>query len=234
MELRCWRLLTGQLTKWILRSYFRSFSGKIQSQDPYKCLGVAPSASAKEIKAAFYKKSKELHPDWNSSPTANQDFGKVAEAYALLSDGEKRKDFDKKREAPDNSEFDVEEWIQQAKAEERQRASSYGTDSNRFTQYGHHNFHKRRSEDFKSWAASRETNGQSEPSFKTDWRKIFQILDWCLYVYIIIIVFYCIVKWILDTEKRPNKRLSTSAPENQMDNRNLAVKQSGRTSGEDT
>jgi len=100
MELRCSRLLTGQLTKWILRSYFRSFSGKVQSQDPYKCLGVAPSASAKEIKAAFFKKSMELHPDRNSSPTANQDFGKVAEAYALLSDCEKRKDFDKKHNVP--------------------------------------------------------------------------------------------------------------------------------------
>jgi len=140
MELRCSRLLTGQLTKWILRSYFRSFSGKEQSQDLYKCLGVAPSASAKEIKAAFYKKSKELHPDRNSSPTANEDFARVAEAYTVLSDCEKRKDFDKKRNAPG------------------------------YRRTGHDEAFKRRKQDFESRSGAPNTSHQWEEWYQRNYK----------------------------------------------------------------
>ncbi|HVR89976.1 MAG TPA: DnaJ C-terminal domain-containing protein [Novosphingobium sp.] len=64
--------------------------------DPYSTLGVARSASEKEIKSAYRKLAKELHPDRNSdNPKATERFGEVTRAYDLLSDKDKRARFDR-------------------------------------------------------------------------------------------------------------------------------------------
>lgn len=64
--------------------------------DPYSTLGVARTASEKEIKSAYRKLAKELHPDRNKdNPQAAERFGKVTNAYDLLSDKEKRAQFDR-------------------------------------------------------------------------------------------------------------------------------------------
>jgi DnaJ-class molecular chaperone len=63
--------------------------------DPYKTLGVAPGASADEIKKAYRKLAKKLHPDVNpGNKKVETQFKEATAAYDLLSDTEKRRKFD--------------------------------------------------------------------------------------------------------------------------------------------
>jgi len=62
----------------------------------YDDLGVHPGASAKEIKVAFYKLSKDCHPDMNKdNPTALAQFQTISEAYNTLSNPKQRLKYDK-------------------------------------------------------------------------------------------------------------------------------------------
>jgi len=64
--------------------------------DPYSILGVTRSASEKDIKSAYRKLAKELHPDRNAdNPKAAERFSEVTRAYDLLSDKDKRARFDR-------------------------------------------------------------------------------------------------------------------------------------------
>ena len=64
--------------------------------DPYSTLGVARTASEKEIKSAYRKLAKELHPDRNKdNPKAAEKFSDATKAYDLLSDKDKRAQFDR-------------------------------------------------------------------------------------------------------------------------------------------
>ncbi|MXP40142.1 DnaJ domain-containing protein [Altererythrobacter soli] len=64
--------------------------------DPYSTLGVARNASEKDIKSAYRKLAKELHPDRNKdNPRASERFSEVTRAYDLLSDKDKRAQFDR-------------------------------------------------------------------------------------------------------------------------------------------
>lgn len=55
--------------------------------DPYQALGVAKGANDKEIKSAYRKLAKELHPDKNKdNPKATERFSDVTKAYDLLLD----------------------------------------------------------------------------------------------------------------------------------------------------
>jgi DnaJ-class molecular chaperone len=64
--------------------------------DPYATLGVSKSASEKDIKSAYRKLAKELHPDRNTdNPKAAERFSEVTRAYDLLSDATKRAQFDR-------------------------------------------------------------------------------------------------------------------------------------------
>ena len=64
--------------------------------DPYRTLGVARTASEAEIKSAYRKLAKELHPDRNTdNPKAAEKFSDVTKAYDLLSDKNKRAQFDR-------------------------------------------------------------------------------------------------------------------------------------------
>lgn len=60
----------------------------------YDVLGVAKGASADEIRRAYRKLARELHPDVNKSPDAAKKFGEVQKAYDIVSDDEKRKAYD--------------------------------------------------------------------------------------------------------------------------------------------
>ena len=65
-------------------------------QDYYEILGVSKSASANEIKKAYRKKAIQFHPDKNPGDTkAEQEFKKAAEAYEILSDQQKREQYDR-------------------------------------------------------------------------------------------------------------------------------------------
>jgi DnaJ-class molecular chaperone len=64
--------------------------------DPYATLGVQRTASEKDIKSAYRKLAKELHPDRNKdNPAASARFSDVTKAYDLLSDKDKRARFDR-------------------------------------------------------------------------------------------------------------------------------------------
>jgi DnaJ-class molecular chaperone len=64
--------------------------------DPYTLLGLARGASADEIKKAYRKLAKELHPDRNAdNPKAAERFSQATQAYDLLSDKDKRARFDR-------------------------------------------------------------------------------------------------------------------------------------------
>ena len=64
--------------------------------DPYATLGVARGASEADIKKAYRKLAKELHPDRNKdNPKASEKFSLVTSAYDLLSDKDKRARFDR-------------------------------------------------------------------------------------------------------------------------------------------
>src|SRR4030081_3473698 len=65
-------------------------------RDPYEVLGVARAASEQEVKKAFRKLARELHPDVNShDPQAEEKFKEAAEAYEVLSDSERRATYDR-------------------------------------------------------------------------------------------------------------------------------------------
>lgn len=67
-------------------------------KDFYKELGVSSDASQDEIKRAYRKLARDLHPDANpDDPAAEERFKAVSEAHAVLSDADKRKEYDETR-----------------------------------------------------------------------------------------------------------------------------------------
>ena len=64
--------------------------------DPYTILGVPRGATEKDIKSAYRKLAKQLHPDRNTdNPKAAEKFSEITQAYDLLSDKDKRARFDR-------------------------------------------------------------------------------------------------------------------------------------------
>ncbi len=63
-------------------------------RDYYDILGVSRKATAAEIKRNYRKRARELHPDVNKAADAEKRFAEVQEAYAVLSDAEKRQSYD--------------------------------------------------------------------------------------------------------------------------------------------
>src|SRR3954447_14964146 len=67
-------------------------------KDYYKVLGVAKDASQADIKKAYRKLARELHPDANPGDAAAESrFKDVSEAYDVLSDESRRKEYDEAR-----------------------------------------------------------------------------------------------------------------------------------------
>ena len=65
------------------------------ASDPYKELGVSKGASADEVKKAYRKLAKELHPDKNPGDKITEDkFKRVTAAFDILGDKEKRAKYD--------------------------------------------------------------------------------------------------------------------------------------------
>ena len=65
-------------------------------RDPYEVLGVDRKASAGDIKSAFRRLAKKLHPDANKNdPKAASRFAELNAAYEILGDDDKRKAFDR-------------------------------------------------------------------------------------------------------------------------------------------
>src|SRR5215831_4746112 len=64
------------------------------ARDYYEVLGVAKTASADEIRAAYRKLARKYHPDVNKAPEAQKKFTEMQHAYDVLSDEQKRKTYD--------------------------------------------------------------------------------------------------------------------------------------------
>ncbi|XP_029989403.1 dnaJ homolog subfamily C member 16-like [Sphaeramia orbicularis] len=73
--------------------------------DPYKILGVSRSASQAEIKKAYKNLAKEWHPDKNKDPTAEDMFIKISKSYEILSNEERRANFDRYGQVDENQPF---------------------------------------------------------------------------------------------------------------------------------
>lgn len=65
-------------------------------KDYYEILGVSKSASVEEIKKAYRKLALEHHPDRNKSKESEEKFKEISEAYAVLSNAEKRSQYDER------------------------------------------------------------------------------------------------------------------------------------------
>lgn len=66
----------------------------MNKKDYYEVLGVDKNASEAEIKSAFRKLAKKYHPDVSKEPNAAEKFKEAQEAYAVLSDSQKRSQYD--------------------------------------------------------------------------------------------------------------------------------------------
>ncbi len=69
----------------------------MNEKDYYEVLGVSPDADDEQVRKAFQRKARTLHPDVNKEPDAEERFKEVSEAYAVLSDPEKRARYDAMR-----------------------------------------------------------------------------------------------------------------------------------------
>ncbi|XP_063172345.1 dnaJ homolog subfamily B member 9 [Candoia aspera] len=66
----------------------------LAAESYYDILGVPKNASDRQIKKAFHKLAMKYHPDKNKSPGAEAKFREIAEAYEVLSDENKRREYD--------------------------------------------------------------------------------------------------------------------------------------------
>ncbi|KAI1498705.1 hypothetical protein F5X99DRAFT_311751 [Biscogniauxia marginata] len=73
---------------------FHATPNVLAVRDPYQALGVGKSASAADIKKAYYGLAKKFHPDTNKDPTAKDKFAEIQSAYEILSDPAKKEQYD--------------------------------------------------------------------------------------------------------------------------------------------
>ena len=74
-------------------------------RDYYEVLGVSRDADAKTVKRAFLKLAREVHPDVNDAPDAEARFKEINEAYSVLSDEQRRANYDRFGDADGPSGF---------------------------------------------------------------------------------------------------------------------------------
>ena len=83
-------------------------------KDYYAILGVEKNATKEEIKKAYRKLARLYHPDRNPDPEAEEKFKEINEAYHVLSDDEKKEEYDRILRSGDESKFrDFMEYIQE-------------------------------------------------------------------------------------------------------------------------
>jgi len=97
-------------------------------RDYYEILGVPRTASSEEIKDAYRKLAMEYHPDRNKAPDAEEKFKEISEAYAVLSDEEKRRQYDELGHAGFDQRYTTEDIFRGADFESIFRDLGFGFD----------------------------------------------------------------------------------------------------------
>src|SRR5262245_14833059 len=101
----------------------------MEYKDYYKTLGVEKGAAEKEIKQAYRRLARKFHPDVNpGDKQAEERFREIGEAYAVLSDAEKRKRYDQFGPSLRNGSF----WQTKERATPRASSRVYTTSTRDF------------------------------------------------------------------------------------------------------
>ena len=74
----------------------------MRTNNYYKILGVPPHATQDEIVKAYHRLALKFHPDVSKTPNAEERMKEINAAYEVLSDPEKRWQFDEEREIPES------------------------------------------------------------------------------------------------------------------------------------
>ena len=98
-------------------------------RDYYEVLNVSKDASKEEIKRAYRKLALKYHPDRNKAPEAEAQFKEISEAYAVLSDDEKRSHYDRFGHAGINGRYTAEDMYGGVDFESIFRNAGFGFDS---------------------------------------------------------------------------------------------------------
>jgi molecular chaperone DnaJ len=97
-----------------------------EKKDYYEVLGTSREASEQEIKSAYRKLAMKFHPDRSDAPDAEEKFKELSEAYAVLSDAEKRKKYDQFGHAGINSQYSQEDLFRGVNFEDLLRGFGFG------------------------------------------------------------------------------------------------------------
>ncbi len=98
-------------------------------RDYYEVLDVSKDASKEEIKKAYRTLALKYHPDRNKAPEAEAQFKEISEAYAVLSDDEKRSQYDRFGHAGINGRYSAEDMYRGVDFESIFRNAGFGFDS---------------------------------------------------------------------------------------------------------
>ena len=97
-----------------------------EKKDYYEVLGVPKDSSEKDIKGAYRKLAMKYHPDRSEEPDAEEKFKELSEAYAVLSDPEKRQKYDQFGHAGINSQYSQEDLFRGVNFEDLLRGFGFG------------------------------------------------------------------------------------------------------------
>ncbi|MDQ1279859.1 MAG: molecular chaperone DnaJ [Thermoproteota archaeon] len=98
----------------------------MSKRDYYEVLGISKDSTKDDIKSTYRKLALEFHPDRNKSPEAEERFKEISEAYAILSDDEKRKQYDMYGHAGIGEKYTQEDIFRGANFDEVFRNSGFG------------------------------------------------------------------------------------------------------------
>jgi molecular chaperone DnaJ len=97
-----------------------------EKRDYYEVLGVARDASEKDVKSAYRKLAMKYHPDRSDAPDAEERFKEISEAYAVLTDPDKRKQYDQFGHSGIDGRYTQEDLFRGANFEDLLRGFGFG------------------------------------------------------------------------------------------------------------